>query len=383
MDRKSSTKPSIFIIAQDTTTIFNFRISLIRELTSRGWSVSVLAPHMEVTQRNKIEALGAIVIEAPISRVGINPIRDIYACYFFWRYFKKNKPDVTLSYAAKTNIWATIAGAWASVPLRVAMVEGLGYAFTDDGTNKINLKKRLLRHLLTLLYRMALPFAQKIVVLNPDDQEDIAKIAHISSEKVFMLGAIGVSLEDWKFVPAHLEPITFTFVGRMLREKGVNEFLQAAQNLKGNYPNIRFLLLGGTDVNPGAISEKELLFWVEQKVVEWPGQVEPRSWLEKTSVFVLPSYYREGVPRSTQEAMAMGRPVITTDVPGCRDTVEDQVNGFLIPPHDPISLQKAMTKFILRPELISLMGSNSRRIAESKFDEIEANNRLLKVMGIK
>ncbi|WP_331838638.1 glycosyltransferase family 4 protein [Hydrogenophilus thermoluteolus] len=173
-----------------------------------------------------------------------------------------------------------------------------------------------------------------------------------------------------------------SLVAHMLREKGVLEFVAAARRIKANYPEVRFVLVGGLHPNPGSIQKEEIESWVREGVVEWAGQVaDVRPWLAQTSVFVLPSY-REGVPRSTQEAMAMARPVITTDAPGCRETVMDGVNGFLIPPRDVDALVAAMERFIANPNLIRSMGTESRRLAEERFDVRVVNQRLMQILGI-
>jgi glycosyltransferase involved in cell wall biosynthesis len=169
----------------------------------------------------------------------------------------------------------------------------------------------------------------------------------------------------------------------LLREKGIVEFAQAAQRIKQRYPNTRFLLLGGLDTNPGALREHEVRSWADAGFLEWHGHVpDVRPYFAQTSVYVLPSY-REGVPRSTQEAMAMARPVITTDAPGCRETVVQGVNGFLVPPRDVDALVAAMERFILQPELILSMGQASRKLAEERFDVHKINQRILEVIGIK
>jgi glycosyltransferase involved in cell wall biosynthesis len=202
------------------------------------------------------------------------------------------------------------------------------------------------------------------------------------AEKAVLIGPSGVDLNEWLPAPPIFEPITFTLAARLLREKGIVEFAQAAQRIKQRYPNTRFLLLGGLDTNPGALREHEVCQWAEAGVLEWHGHVpDVRPYFAQTSVYVLPSY-REGVPRSTQEAMAMARPVITTDAPGCRETVIEGVNGFLVPPRDVDALAVAMERFIQQPELILTMGQASRKLAEERFDVHKINQRILEVMGI-
>jgi len=166
-----------------------------------------------------------------------------------------------------------------------------------------------------------------------------------------------------------------------LRDKGVLEFVGAARALKARNPSARFVLVGGLDSNPEAIEASQIALWVNDGIVEWHGHVDMRSWLSQTSVFVLPSY-REGVPRSTQEAMAMARPIITTDVPGCRETLVEGRNGFLVPPRNPAAIASAMERFILQPELISSMGAQSRRLAEERFDVRVINDLMIRTMKL-
>jgi len=169
----------------------------------------------------------------------------------------------------------------------------------------------------------------------------------------------------------------------MLKEKGVYDFVEAARRVRKRYPAARFVLVGGGDQNPGSVTEAELGAWVAEGLVEWPGQVDDvRPWLARASVFVLPSYYREGLPRGSQEALAMGLPVITTDWVGCRETVKDGVNGFLVPVRDSNALARAMIRFIESPGLIGRMGLEGRRIAEERFDAHVINRRIMEVLGL-
>lgn len=176
--------------------------------------------------------------------------------------------------------------------------------------------------------------------------------------------------------------MTFLLAARLLREKGIMEYAEAARIIKQKYPGTRFILLGSLDSNPGSLSMGEVKQWVSEGIIEWPGHVQDMSrWMAQASVYVLPSY-REGVPRSTQEAMAMARPVITTDAPGCRETVIDGKNGFLVPVRDAKALADSMERFILQPELIERMGKASRLIAEERFDVHKVNQVILREMGL-
>ena len=204
----------------------------------------------------------------------------------------------------------------------------------------------------------------------------------ILSGKAVCVRGTGVDLSEWTPAPPVMEPVTFVLAARLLREKGIAEYAEAARQVKARHPHARFVLLGDLDPNPGGLSRTEVDAWVTEGVLEWPGHVDVKPWLAQASVYVLPSYYREGVPRSTQEAMAMGRPVITTDAPGCRETVIHGENGFLVPVRDAATLAERMLHFIEQPALVRTMGMRSRQLAEERFNVTDINARLLVVLGI-
>ena len=371
----------VAIVGNQAFSLVNFRGPLIRAMVERGHTVLALSPEYDKETRAAIGAMGAEPVDYSLSRTGLNPFRDFFDFLRLFFLLRKIKPDITLAYAIKPVIYGTIAAWLAGVPRRFAMIEGLGYAFIQT-EEKEGLKRKLLRRLAQFLYRLALPRAMKVFFLNRDDLEEFVSLGLVPKEKAFLLGPIGVDLDQFQAVPPVKDPITFTLAARLLREKGILEFVEAAKRIKAKYSKVRFLLLGGLDTNPGAISREEVESWVKEGIVEWPGHVrDVRPYLAQTSVFVLPSY-REGVPRSIQEAMAMGRPVITTDAPGCRDTVMDGVNGFLVPVRDVDALTKAMERFIKEPELIERMGKESRRMAEERFDVHRINQVLLREMGL-
>ncbi|MBT9159435.1 MAG: N,N'-diacetylbacillosaminyl-diphospho-undecaprenol alpha-1,3-N-acetylgalactosaminyltransferase [Dehalococcoidia bacterium] len=369
------------IVSQCTTSVLNFRSPLIEALCAVGVHVQVLAPNWQPQTEQAAQALGAQTGAYTLSRAGLNPLGDLRTAVQLWRSFKAHKPDVVFTHAAKTNVWGMLAAALAGVPHRVAMVEGMGYAFTE-GANGRSAMQRLLGVLLASLYRLAFKLAHRVVVLNPDDAADLQRLCGLPPHKTVLLGGIGVPLQDWPLHPPHTEPISFTLIARLLREKGILEYLQAARLVKAQHPQLRFYLLGALDENPGALSQADIQPWLDDGTVEWPGQVNVKPWLAKTSVYVLPSYYREGVPRSTQEAMAMGRPVITTDAPGCRETVVEGVNGFLVPPRDVPALASALLRFVHNPGLVATMGAQSRRLAEERFDVNRINQKLMEVLGV-
>ncbi|MGQ9695995.1 MAG: glycosyltransferase family 4 protein [Thermodesulfobacteriota bacterium] len=368
-------RPRIAIISNTASSLIHFRGPLIKQLVKRGTKIYALAPDYSPKVEEEVRALGATPVSIRLNRTGMNPFQDFWNSLSLWCLLCRLRPNILLSYTIKPVIYGTLAAWLANIPRRVALIEGLGYAFTESEDKSI--KKRILKFIVHYLTKTALGRAHNIVFLNPDDMAEFIELQIIKYEKAFLLGAIGVPLEEWPVSPPVLEPITFTLAARLLREKGIVEFVDAASMIKKKYPQTHFILLGGLDSNPGALKQEEIESLVKEANVEWHGHVpDIRPYLAKTSVYVLPSY-REGVPRSSQEAMAMGRPVITTDVPGCRETVIDGLNGFLIPPRDPVSLAQAMERFIHEPELIERMGRESRRLAEEPFDAAKINERFI------
>jgi glycosyltransferase involved in cell wall biosynthesis len=278
-------------------------------------------------------------------------------------------------------VYGTLAGVLANVRVRVGMLEGLGYVFTLPRSGK-TIRFCLLKLIQVLLYRISFRFLSLLIFLNSDDPVDLVERYSLKVKRFEILGGIGVNLSVFNYSPARINPVTFLFIGRMLDEKGINDFVEAAKQVKGKFPDARFIALGGVDYsNPGSIRPEVVKRYQMEGLIDFPGHVtDIIPWLNASSVFVLPSYYREGVPRSTQEALAVGRAVITTDVPGCRDTVIDGVNGFLISPQSPVELAQRMLYFLENPQVITIMGNRSREIACDKFNAIVVNDRLLKML---
>jgi glycosyltransferase involved in cell wall biosynthesis len=362
---------SCVIVSSQAFSLINFRGSVIRCMVEAGMKVYALAPDYDKELSQLVVDLGAYPVKFSLSRTGINPIRDGLDTLRLALLLRRLRPDVTLGYFIKPVIFGTLAAWLAGVPRRVAMIEGLGYVFTSTGGPE-PLKRKLLRGLVSRLYRFALARAQQVVFLNQDDINEFVDAGLVQDCKVFKLGGIGVDLTEWSLTQPVMKPITFLLIARLLREKGILEYVGAAEIVKARYPAVRFVLLGGLDPNPGSLSKAEVEVWVAEGLLEWPGHVTVKPWLAHASVFVLPSY-REGVPRSTQEAMAMGRPIITTNAPGCRETVDDGINGFLVPVRDVPALAAAMLRFIENPALITAMGLQSRRLAEERFDVAKIN----------
>lgn len=366
----------IAVISNLAESLIRFRGPLLELLVARGHDVHVLAPDFTDAQHRTLTTMGVRPDTYRIERTGQNPLSDLATLRDLQRWLRRARVDASLTYFIKPNIYGGLAAAIARVPRRVAMVEGLGYLFTATGSD--HLPKKVARGVAIGLLRAALGRAHRVLFLNPDDRDEFIRRRIVASNNAALIGGIGVDLTYFPVVPlpAPAEPVSFLMVGRLLREKGVHEYVAAARLLKARYPAARFRLVGGLDDNPGAISEAEARTFGADGVVEWLGEMsDVRDAITDTAVYVLPSY-REGVPRSTQEAMAMGRPVVTTDVPGCRETVVEGVNGFFAAPRDPASLAAAMERFCADPALIPAMGRESRRITEEKFDVEKVNARI-------
>lgn len=373
---------SLAIISSQAFSLVNFRGALIADLVALGVRVLALAPDFSDEIRERIRILGAEPIDYSLQRTGLNPLRDVVDCLRLARLLRRLNTEATLGYFIKPVIFGTFAAWLARVPSRFAMIEGLGYVFMDDELAR-KPKRRILRVLVSVAYRLALSRARRVILLNQDDIADLSRAGILEKSKAVLVQGIGVDLERFFRAPVVSEPPTFVLVARLLREKGVYDFVAAARIVKAKYPQACFILVGGTDANPGSVPEQDLVAWEREGIVIWTGQVsDVRAQLANASVFVLPSYYREGVPRSTQEAMAIGLPVITTNSPGCRDTVVDGENGFLVPVRDPVALSLAMERFIAQPSLIETMGTASRRMAEARFDVRVINRSMLAALSV-
>jgi len=372
---------SVALISSIALSVPNFRGPLIRAMVAEGVRVYALAPDYDENIREAVRRLGAEPIDFTLERTGIKPLRDMVDTVRLIRLLHRLKPDATFSYFIKPVIYGSLAAAAAGVRRRFSLVAGLGYVFTPDGRQETR-RRKVLRWLVTALYRQAFRVSERVFFQNDDDIAHFVDAGLLDRQKAVRTNGTGVDLEQLLPAPAFEHPVTFLLMARLLREKGIVEFVEAARAVKKIHPDVQFVILGAHDPNPGALSSDEVARWVDEGVVQWHGHVDDvRPWLARSSVYVLPSY-REGTPRSTQEAMAMARPVITTDAVGCRETVIDGVNGFLVPVRDSEALAASMLRFIDDRSLLASMGAASRRLAETRFDVTKVNAKILATMGI-
>ena len=311
-------------------------------------------------------------------RTGINPVGDLLTFISILGLIFKVRPDALLSYTVKPVVYGTLAATLSRVPKRFSLITGLGYAFGDARS----LLGRLVQKIAQGLYKVSLLGATKVFFQNPDDQQLFRHLGLLkANSKSAVVNGSGVCLVNF----AECEPpkdLQFLLIARLLAAKGVREYVEAARKIKRKAPATRFVLVGWIDDNPDAISQEELDTWISDGTIEFLGKLsDVREALSKCSVFVLPSY-REGVPRTVLEAMAIGRAIITTDTPGCRETVIESHNGFLVPSKSVDELYFAMLRFVENPVLVYEMGKNSRHFAEEKFDVEKVNRAMLIEMGL-
>jgi glycosyltransferase involved in cell wall biosynthesis len=374
------TRRRFAIISRQAFSIANFRGPLIRDIVSAGYAVHAIAPDFDEETRRAVTELGAHPVDCGMSRTGLNIAADILLVLRLTWLMRQLEAEAVLSYFAKPVIYGTMAAWIAGVPRRYALIAGLGFVFVKG--KKDGVARRLLRRAVSTLYWCALKRAHVVFFQNQHDMEEFVDAGLIERERAVNTLGTGVDLAEWQAVRPILEPITFLLAARLLREKGIREFAEAARSIRTCHPTTRFVLLGQLDTNPGGLKRSEIERWVAEGVLEWHGHVTVAPWLEQTSVYVLPSYYREGVPRSIQEAMAMARPIVTTDVVGCRETVVEGVNGFMVPPHNVAELITALKRFIEEPSLIKTMGAASRRLVEKRFDVRRVNATMLDAMQV-
>lgn len=357
-----------------------FRGRLIEALLARGHEVIGCAADHDPDVVMALEAMGVRFVQVPLDRTGLNPLRDLGSVLALRRIFAELRPDVLLAYTMKPMVYGAIAGRLAGVGRVYTMVEGLGYAFADGDERR----RRVLRFIQSQLYRVAFRLSAASFVLNPDDRHDLRRrrLAAPGHEMV-LLDGIGIDLGHFAPSPVPEGPPHFLFIGRLIGDKGVASFAAAARAVKRHHPDARFTVLGGFDTAPGAITPETVRGWEAEGLIHYAGTTDDvRPFIRAATVFVLPSTYREGVPRSSLEAMAMGRAIVTTDAPGCRETVRHGQNGLLVAKHDTDGLVGALCRFADEPALAATMGAESRRLAEARFDDRAVNAAIIEAMQL-
>lgn len=355
-------KPKIAIVVNTAWNIYNFRLGLIKHLLQQGHEVVAIAPADDYV--SKITETGCqFVALKNLSRKGTNPIYDLQLAREFYQIFKRKKIDIALLYTIKPNIYASLGGYWAGTKT-VASVTGLGYAFLSDG---------LVNKIVKRLYKFAFSKSNKVVFQNGDDLKLFVESGWAEESKTQIIHGSGINTTIFKpeIVEKEENTVDFLFIGRLLFDKGIREYMTASEKIASQYSNTKFWILGAFDEgNPSGISKNYLDNWMKNPQMTYFGVTDDtRPYITKADVIVLPSY-REGLPRVNLEGMSMSKPLLSTNVTGCRDTVDDGINGFLVKVKDSEDLASGMTKLIeLGTARRNEMGKKGRTKVLGEFDE--------------
>lgn len=368
---------TVLILGSYAPSLVHFRGPLIAEMVRRGHKVVAASPGIDPGTAEALKSLGAEPLELPIVNASLNPFTLLGSLRALRRRIRQIQPDLMISYTIKPVILGALAGRAARVPTIVSLITGVGYAFTGGR----ELKRVISKAAATMLYRVALRRSDVIVFQNPDDEALFRQLGLVAPDKVTHLTS-GSGIDLKHFAPAPLpERPSFLMIARLLKDKGIREFAAAAKRLKAEHPEVPIALVGRLDPSPDSLSQAELEE-LERCGIDFKGELKDvRPAIAECSVYVLPSY-REGTPRSVLEAMGMGRAIITSDAPGCRQTVDEGVNGLLVPPRDADALHDAMLRFVREPGLAAAMGAASRRLAAERFDVNRVNADLLGYAGL-
>jgi glycosyltransferase involved in cell wall biosynthesis len=353
--------------------LYNFRLELAFALKQAGYQVVLMSPDGEY--RGKLEQAGFRWLELPLSRRGTNPFLELLDLYKIWQVYRHEKPDIVHHFTIKCVLYGSSAARLAGISNIINSIEGLGYIFIAQG-KRVN----MLRQLVLFWYRMILKDT-RVVFLNQDDQAFFLKEHLVNAQNGALIPGSGVDID--RFSPQRREdgrdPLV-VLAGRMLFDKGVAEYVEAARLLKQAGVRGRFALVGNVDSgNPAAISLETIESWQREGLIEWWGwRSDMEEVYHQASIVCLPSY-REGLPKMLIEAGACGLPLVVTDIPGCREVVEDGKNGFLVPPRDSLALANALQKLLETPELRRQMGAHSRHLVLERFASTTVNQRILGV----
>ncbi len=368
--------PKVAVFGSYPDSLLNFRGQLLQAMLEAGHEVHTLSPYTPPEIVRGLKDMGVKHHIIPLSRTGLNPATDLFSLLYLIRFLRRLRPDTLLAYTIKPVVYGGIAARLTGTSF-YPMITGLGYAFSGKGK-----KGKLIKQIASILHYLSLQGAKQTIFQNPDNLNYFRDTGLLKAPKAKLVNGSGVDLLHFNQQPLPDKP-SFLMMARLLEDKGIREYVDAARKIKQTYPEATFQVAGWIDDTPLSISQEELNSWINEGVIEYLGHLKDvRPALSNCSVFVLPSYYPEGIPRTVLEAMSTGRPIITTDMPGCRETVIKQKNGFLVPIKDSDALANAMRKFLKKPTLIDTMATESRKIAEYRFDVNKVNQEILKTMEL-
>lgn len=345
--------------------LVNFRFDLLKDLVEEGFEVVGLGPDKDDKTIEALNSIGVRFRTFILERTGFNPIKDIKTVKDIRRIYKEEKPDYILPYTVKPVIYSNLAKRGLKIK-SLNWITGLGFYGLESKT----LKDKISKFIMTCLYKASFSKDDIIVFQNNDDIDFFRMKGILKQNKYTITPGSGINISKYTYSKPPTDVVSFIFVGRLIEAKGIRVFIEAAENLKNKYQNIQFVVVGGLDEeNPNAIQKEEIDLLMQKGIVNYVGHVNNViDYVKDSSVFVLPSMYREGVPRSILEALALGRAIITTDNVGCRETVIKNYNGILVEKNNVSDLIKAMEFFCDNKDKIIEYGNNSRQLAESKFD---------------
>jgi glycosyltransferase involved in cell wall biosynthesis len=366
----------VAVVGAHAPSLLNFREELLRSLVERKHDVVACAPKASPRVQEKLARLGVRYHDVPIARTGLSPIADCGTTLALANVFRSQGIEAVLAYTAKPVIYSCLAARLSKNPAVYCLITGLGYAFGGSTVGQ-----RLVGRLVKGLYRTSLKSAAAVFFQNPDDREFFTAAGLLHNVPTVQVNGSGVNLERFSPESIPSAPV-FLLVARLLADKGIKEYCEAALVLRQRYPDARFLLAGPFDSNPRSLSPGDLRQYEVPGAIEYLGALDDvRPAYAAAQVYVLPSY-REGTPRTVLEAMAMARPIITTDAPGCRETVVHGVNGFLVDVRSVDGLIEAMERFIKEPDLAARMGAESLRLVREKYDVHDVNSVIVETMGL-
>lgn len=366
----------IVVLSSHTPSLFWFRMDMMHTFIAHGHEVFAVGNESEEVWAPKFAARKIKYCQIYVQRNGINPVNDLKTLYSITKALKIIKPDKIFTYQAKTVIYGGIAANLLGIKEVYPLIAGVGSVFLAN-----TLKSRIIRKILKIEYDVAMKGCPAIFFQNRDDENVFRKNKILHEQKIVFLPGSGVNLEHFKMQPLP-EEFAFLCISRLIKDKGVYEYLKACERIKKKYPHIRCMLVGPYDSNPSALKPEELQPFIDKSIIEYFGEQEDvRPYLAQCNVFVLPSY-REGTPKTVLEAMASGRAVITTDAPGCRETVENGKNGFLIPVKNVDALCSKMEYFVNNPEQVSILAADGRKKAENIFDVKIVNQCICETMKL-
>ena len=370
----------VVILSSLSWSLINFRGALIARMIEEGHEVVACAPDEEPEVLERLARMGVRFRRTPMARAGTNPLHDIRTLLHYRRLMRAERPDVVVAYTQKPIIYGGLAARLWSRARYFSIMSGLGYVFSEEADGR-----RWLRSVVSRLYRIGIAQARCIFVFNSDDHRLMQESGIVSpTQRVMQVPGSGIDLRHFAEQPLPNGPFTFLMMGRLMRDKGVGEYVEAARIVRARHPDVRFLLLTRPETeNPTGYTAADLDRWREAGLIEFlPETRDVRPFIASAHAFVLPSFYREGLPRTILEALATGRPVITTDMPGCRDPIRHGVNGLLVPPRDASALADAMEAMIANPQRVTAMAGAARQTAVDVYDVDKVNALLLETMQL-